>query len=506
MSAFGIATGGLIGSASGGRIRRFDPKTSGRSVGVEMLLDPPLPDWTPGSLMVWLNGKYLQSGGSGTYRGTRFAVNQGLTMDAYAFPPLAAFTEGTAHLTGVQSQALTLTWKGDRDTVRYEVYHSTTGTAGLKRVAIYQANKQIDVTNETANGAEIAVTGVDGIGEAGHTYTLTLNFAAGAVTATAVDQDTLREWGPETRDSLEDVFGNAHFQFGVGLSVEIPDVDNWNYPGDTEFTIETGPLRSYQAINAGDNASHTFLVQAFRGDGSPGVPSSEALFTLDPLPNPVEDLAVEFVSAGAVDVTFTMPEDANIAEYHLYHSLPDIEDYDIVFPIPFATGAAAPEEEVTVHLTGLEAGRYTLLVRAVNDEGQDDHSDSSIVFYLSATSVSFQDIDKPADFQVIPDGIGQVKIAFRTNGAEDLVALYTNGGVEGDPVDYDNPWLFVPDDERNENNRYEVSAHGLSAGTWRIAGRCRLLGSEEGNTESVDEATIYEAPLSIPHDLEVAAS
>lgn len=502
MGAAGLAVGGPIGSAAGGRITRFAPKSSGRSIGVEIFVDPPHPDWGEGHVMVWINGKYNGSGSSGVYRATRLAVGQDVRLDAFSFPPHATFRSGLESLLGVRSNDLRLTWNGDAETSRYEVFYSAISPDNLKRSAIIQRNTRIKVENVTANGAEVTVIGMDGIGDGTHSYLLSLSKPDDdTLTIYAENTESGESWGPHTRDSLHDSQGTGWFRFGSGLSIEAPDPEDWPFPGVTEFSVVAGPERTHLISNTGSSANHYFQVKAFRGDGSPGSPSAIKAYQQDSLPSMIDDVSVEYTGPSSVEVSFTLPMDAT--GWKLYHSWPEIPEYEIVWPIPRAVGTATPGSQVVVPLSDLSPGRYSLLVRSVNDNGRDDESDMVQVFYLTTSGISFEEISKPIYLQATPNGIGRLIIKLRTNGAEDRVALYSNGGQEGEEVDYGSPWLILMAAERDIYNRYEIELHGLTEGFWTIGARTRLGASEEGNSDVQDSATIYGAPLHIPYGLEV---
>jgi hypothetical protein len=438
-------------------------------------------------------------GESGFYRASRTQVNQKLLLDLFPSPNAGYWKEWPGWRRGISPPSITLDWEGDDETVRYRVYHSIVDTPDhedARRVAIHTINDFIEVTNETGNGGEIEVGGADGSATGSGVYTLTVNKTGDTVTVQATNQQTGAE------ESEKESFGEP-IRFGVGLYVTVSE--DWSIDGDTEFTVKAGPQRSFTLAPTGSD-THWFKVTAERNDSAPEVPSSWKEVTASIPPSPISGFGVAFVSASEVEITFTLPDEPDIAGARVWQSWPQYEGYEIPWPVPIAEVSGTAGQTKTVSLSGLIAGQYSVLVRAFDEDGIDDFSDTVYRFYLGATSVSHEILVRPRSFRVSPAGLGAIQFEARTNEAEDYVAIYSDDGTG--TLDLDSIWLLlgpsdiVETESQPKNRVYRKTVQYIPSGTYQFLARARKSGTEEENNDVTAGVTIYGSALTIPHNLE----
>jgi len=367
---------------------------------------------------------------------------------------------------------------------------------------MYSYNDYIESTNDTGNGAAITVTGNDGNSTGVSTYELTINKTGSTITITAENTTT-----GVTEPAV--IYIGAKVRFGNGLYVELPD--EWPYSGDTVFTIEAGPQRTF-TLGATGSDNHWFMITAERNDGVPEQPSAWKAFSTSMPPNPVTDVSFAYVSATEVDVTFTLPEDTDIAGAYIRHSWPGATGYDIPFPSILYNVSGTSLQTKTQRLSNLIEGQYWLNIRAYDESGLDDRSDYLYNFFLGADALSFGTIARPKSFRAKPVGLGKVQFEVRTNGAEDEVAIYTDETTG--TIDTDNIWaLFTSSDIVVENvitlgasqagRLYRKTVTNVPEGIYQFLARCRKLGTEEKNTDVLAGVSVYDTAVGIPSSITV---
>jgi len=494
---------GQRGHAAGGRLTRFAARLdTARTAGVEAIVEPnnSLGDV---NLMAFLGGAFSSQGGSGVYRAVQTQIGERLTVDLFPLPPGPYWRNYRGCLRGVAMPVIDLEWDGDIETARYRVYHSLVDTvdhADARRVAIYSYNDFVEVTNNTANGGEVTITGSDGNSTGTSHYEVTVNLAADVVTVQAENLDT---------STIEPavVSVGEKIRFGNGLYIEVPT--DWGYAGDTIFDVQAGPRRSFRLQPSGED-EHWFKVAAERNDNAPEVPSHWEHFETIMPPGAVTAVDFTFVSSSSVQIEFTLPTESDIAGAYIRQSWPQAEGYEIPFPTPVAFVAGTSGQTKTHTLTGLVAGQYWVNIRAVDDSGTDDHSDLLYTFYLSATALAFGTISKPRSFTASPVGIGAIKFEVRTNGAEDQVGIYWDAGTG--IIDTTTLWALLDSGDiisgeagsaTQKNRLYRKTISGIEGGTYQFLARTRVGGAEEKNEDVLAGVTIYSNPITIPYNLEI---
>lgn len=451
-----------------------------------------------GNIFTFVNGSFSAYGGTNTYRASRQATQQVLTFDAFPLPPVDYWRHFKAPVFALSPPVVNLTWKGDDETTRYSVKYATVANkSDAKVVGRYSRNDYIEVTKLTnlASPDDIRVVGADGSSTGKSSYTVTVNKTGDTITVTVENDETL----VTEVDAVE--YLEYRIPFGAGLFVDIPN--GWVTSGDTEFTVKAGPKRSFN-LTSGTSDDHYFQVQAERLSETPVVSAWKSR-SIEMPPNSVSDINVSFVSASSVTISFDMPSDTDIAGWRLYLSPHWRSGHYMPHYYPVQTGTAEPGATVNATLTGLVAGRYTFLIRAYDESGNDDMSIDLRGFFLSATAVSYDDLTTPLAFKTEASNLSQVALTAVTDKSEDRVYIYWNGG--SGEIDYINGiWDIIPKTSATvdaRRARYSKTYYNVPAGTYKFGIRSERNGEYDGNTNVTDTVTVNDTAIDVPYDLEI---
>lgn len=473
-----------------GRVTRFFTKPGNRYY--ETDIDVEGLNYVDPDVMVWINGTVLQQGPPGIYRATARSSRQQVALDALVLPPSPSWRTFKLPIEPNQPPSLRFAWEGDVDTIRYHVYHATEDDySDARRMAIYSVKDYILVENNEDNGETIEVAGQDGVGSRASHYTLTIIKSGEDITVQATNEVTGLVGDTMAWDGLA-------LSFGSGLSVTIPDT--YATEGTTTFDVTVGPRREFEMRRIlGD--THHFQVRSERDDGDISA-STWVSIESDVPPGQVSGVSVSYVAAGEIQVAFTLPSDADIAGARVYLSDPD----DTGNEMPFTANSVArvtgtPSQAKTLNIDDLDAGIYTMMIRAYDLSGLDDMSANFYKFQLTATAVSPSGLKAPMSINVETIGVGEVKIRVRvgTNGGEDAIWLFSDDGAGGE-VDYDNIFAILTE---KSGGIYEGTYSHLPEGTWTFAARAAASGVAEPNVTVRNQATVYEYKISVPSNLSV---
>jgi len=431
---------------------------------------------------------------------TRLTQRSDIVFDAIPLPKGSSWRIYPGPFSTAQKRNLLLQWEGDSYTERYRVYHSLLADYSDAVICGTRSiNSEIIVVNTSGTSGVLAVTGVDGpVGpEGNYSINVTRLTAEDDITITVVDNI-------ESTTSEATTWDGNSFSFGKGLMGVL--TEPWPDLGTTVFVVTAEPDKSYLLRNPSD-ATHYFKVRALRGaDGTYADSAWESKTIVNP-PGPVSGIDVEFVSTSSVNITFTMPADADIAGFHIFVGENWKNGNYVPHWHPKVTSSAVANESVTAVVGGLAVDTtYWFYIRAFDSSGMDDETTNVSKFFLSSTAVSYGDVEAPYDIVAEATDLNEVTITVTTDKRESSVVIYSDGGTG--TIDYTTAYATLESSTRvdqfaNEFGTYTTILTGITAGDYLFGARCEVNGASDGNTDIYDDVTVYGTALTAPSDLTI---
>ena len=491
-----------IGFNCAGRLTSYEVTFSGANVTIVGNAESITPDYQYPHIKSFYNGVYCAERQKLHTTVTRLTPRSDIIFDAIPLPESANWRSYPGPFCSAQKRNLLVEWDGDANTERYRIYHALESDYSDARIfGAVSANSVITVTNTSVTLADIDVTGVDGaVGPEGN-YTISITRAYADADITIVITDNVES---STSDSV--TWDGAAINFGRGLVMNL-DEDTWPDTGTTVFTVTAEPNREYLLRNPTD-ATHYFKVRALRDTDNTYADSAWESKTIVNPPDPVSNIDVDFASTTSVNITFTMPSDADIVGFHIFLGEYWKNGNKVPHWYPRVTASAGPSEEVIATITGLTTLRsYWFYVRAFDSSGMDDETTNVSKFFLSSTAVSYGDVEAPNDITAEATDLQEVTLTVTTDKQESSINIYWDSGTG--TIDWSTIYAniassFRVDRDGNEFGTYISVLTGIVAGTYLFGARCEANGANDGGEDVYDDVTVYDVALTAPSSVTIS--
>lgn len=433
------------------------------------------------AVLVFLNGTY---------------VTKVVLQDFYLFTPRADSGQDRIDIVLVPSDeewssvcdfpsscnAVTITFAlaGEASSVKIYGNSGATATALLKTLTNRVAS--IPTSGGSVSGGDAFAEGT-WREEATLYDTIDLEITVGGIVGVATYEWT---WGEHSGTGTCEGFFD-HILNGVRVRFE---EDHTFVVGD-QWTIRVGFPLSYTTKRFFTNGQHTFKGETTRHSGA-ATASDPAAFSLNiynPPAAPTLAAPTYVEASGEIDLVFTAPVNTSLVAYRVFRNFPGTGNEDFHWS-SIAEGATSSGATFNVTVTELEAGLNRIMAVVVaNYSGHGAMEGAESEAYelrLDASLNSYSIPNAPEAVAAEIDSSGNIDITVWADATSDTINIYTNGGVEGDPVDYVTPEITIVNPQAGVYQEIAGSiTSGLSDGLWLIAARAELDGHEEENTTVV---------------------